>query len=58
MSDYIKMLEEQNEELKQKLAAREAEVEDLSNQLESALDDVNYYRERVSENKDRDWNSP
>jgi hypothetical protein len=58
MSDYIKELEKQNEELKEKLAAREAEVEDLAAQLDSALEDVSYYRERANEANERDWNSP
>ena len=58
MNDYIKQLEVQNEELKEKLAAREAEVEDLATQLDSALDDVRYYMERASEANERAWNSP
>lgn len=58
MIDYTKQLEATIEELQGKLAAREAEVEDLANQLDSALEDVSYYRDRLSENSKGDWNSP
>ena len=47
MSDYVQQLEKQNEELKQKLADKENELDSVYKQLDDALGDVAYYRDNA-----------